>query len=361
VPIIDVAPLVAFYAALVDDGSVAAASAGAAPLSHYTIPTPVAAVAAEIRAACRRVGFFYVTGHGVCESLQAELHDLSHAFFALLPAVKSEIDMQHGGRAWRGFFPVGGEVTSGVPDVKEGVYFGAEYAVNATANVTANANATATATATAAAATAAAAVAAAVITGSDGRLLPLHGKNQFPDSHVPEYRRVVTEYMAAVTALAHALMCGVALSLRLSDPLHFRRARAPANDTNGDADADANVDVDADAGADADDVGCRGVMAPEPVTLFRVFHYPRAAPQTVIDAVDAARKASRLCSGDDDGDDDGDNDGDDDGTAWGVGEHTDYGGRGSECSCDVYLCSLLSAHTNLTIKYTTPFLQCLRF
>ena len=29
-------------------------------------------------------------------------------------------------RAWRGWFPVGGELTSGVPDRKEGIYFGAE-------------------------------------------------------------------------------------------------------------------------------------------------------------------------------------------------------------------------------------------
>ena len=28
--------------------------------------------------------------------------------------------MTHGGRAWRGWFPVGGELTSGAPDMKEG-------------------------------------------------------------------------------------------------------------------------------------------------------------------------------------------------------------------------------------------------
>ena len=30
------------------------------------------------------------------------------------------------GRAWRGWFPPGGELTSGVPDGKEGIYFGRE-------------------------------------------------------------------------------------------------------------------------------------------------------------------------------------------------------------------------------------------
>ena len=34
--------------------------------------------------------------------------------------------MAVGGRAWRGWFPLGGELTSGVPDGKEGYYFGAE-------------------------------------------------------------------------------------------------------------------------------------------------------------------------------------------------------------------------------------------
>ena len=38
------------------------------------------------------------------------------------------IRMALGGRAWRGYFPVGGELTSGKPDQKEGLYFGAELA-----------------------------------------------------------------------------------------------------------------------------------------------------------------------------------------------------------------------------------------
>ena len=39
--------------------------------------------------------------------------------------------MARGGRAWRGWFPVGGELTSGVPDLKEGIYFGAELPADA--------------------------------------------------------------------------------------------------------------------------------------------------------------------------------------------------------------------------------------
>src|SRR5687768_14256236 len=88
----------------------------------------IARVARDIEAACRDSGFFYVTGHGVPTELIDRLDRASRAFFALPPADKLEIAMERGGRAWRGFFPVGAELTSGRPDLKEGVYFGTELA-----------------------------------------------------------------------------------------------------------------------------------------------------------------------------------------------------------------------------------------
>jgi isopenicillin N synthase-like dioxygenase len=85
-----------------------------------------AGVAGRIQAACRERGFFYVTGHGVPAELLEELTEASAEFFALPLADKMEIAMERGGRAWRGFFPVGAELTSGRPDLKEGLCFGAE-------------------------------------------------------------------------------------------------------------------------------------------------------------------------------------------------------------------------------------------
>jgi isopenicillin N synthase-like dioxygenase len=41
-----------------------------------------------------------------------------------------QIDMKKAGIAWRGFFPVGAELTSGKPDKKEGLYFGKELSPN---------------------------------------------------------------------------------------------------------------------------------------------------------------------------------------------------------------------------------------
>ncbi|MFB4266825.1 isopenicillin N synthase family dioxygenase [Nonomuraea sp. GTA35] len=139
------------------------------------------AVADAIGAACREHGFFYVSGHGVPPALIARLDAASRRFFALPEHVKNEIAMERGGRAWRGFFPVGGELTSGRPDLKEGVYFGAEEPPGA---------------------------------------VPLHGPNLFP-AQVPELREAVLEYLRAMTGVGQAVMGGIALSLGLEED-YFR-------------------------------------------------------------------------------------------------------------------------------------------
>lgn len=142
-----------------------------------------AAVAREICDACRDSGFFYVVGHGVAPALLARLDAASRRFFALPEADKRDIAMAHGGRAWRGWFAVGDELTAGLPDRKEGLYFGAELAPDHPR------------------------VRAGV---------PLHGPNLFP-AQVPELRAAVLDYMAALTPVAHALLSGVALALGLAE------------------------------------------------------------------------------------------------------------------------------------------------
>jgi len=137
-------------------------------------------VARRIGDACRAHGFFYVTNHGVEAALVAELEAASRRFFALDQATKLQWPMARGGRAWRGYFPLGGELTSGLPDWKEGLYLGTELPDEHPL----------------------------VRTGT-----PLHGPNLIPD--LPGFRDTLLAYMAALTALGHRLMEGIALSLDL--------------------------------------------------------------------------------------------------------------------------------------------------
>jgi isopenicillin N synthase-like dioxygenase len=155
-----------------------------APLVYGTGDTT--AVATDLDRACREHGFFYVSGHGVSEELQDRLDRAARDFFALPEAEKAEIGMARGGKAWRGWFPFEGELTSGRPDRKEGLYLGAEVGPDHPQ----------------------------VQSGT-----PLHGANLFP-AHVPDLRAAVLEYLEAMTVLGHTLMRGLALALGL-DPGWF--------------------------------------------------------------------------------------------------------------------------------------------
>lgn len=147
-----------------------------------------AAVATEIGRACRDTGFFYVVGHGVDPTLCDALGEHSRRFFALPDTRKARIRMELGGRAWRGWFPLGGELTSGVPDDKEGLYFGAELAADHPLVVAQT---------------------------------PMHGANLFPD--LPGFRETVLAYIDALTKLGHALVRGIALSLGLDEAFFERQ------------------------------------------------------------------------------------------------------------------------------------------
>src|SRR5690606_38310938 len=152
------------------------------------------AVAAAIGRACREDGFFYAIGHGVDPALAARLEASARRFFAQEREAKLAIRMARGGRAWRGYFPLGDELTSGVPDDKEGLYFGAE------------------------------------LPADDPRVragLPLHGPNLFP-SDPAELRETVLAWLDEMTRLGHLLVRGIALSLGLpGDYFDARYTREP--------------------------------------------------------------------------------------------------------------------------------------
>jgi isopenicillin N synthase-like dioxygenase len=152
VPVVDVAPLVS----------------GAGDID---------AVATALDRACRDTGFFTIVGHGVDVRCIARVDELSREFFALDEDEKARIAMVHAGPAWRGWFPLGGELTSGRPDRKEGIYFAAE---------------------------------------QPGDARPLHGANLFPERPAA-LRGAILEYLDAMTALGHHVMRGLARALELTD------------------------------------------------------------------------------------------------------------------------------------------------
>lgn len=127
--------------------------------------------------ACRSVGFFAVTGHGIDNDRRTGVIDAARRFFALSEERKAHVSLAHGGRAWRGWFPLGGELTSGVPDLKEGYYFGRELP-------------------------------------PDQR--PLHGPNIWPDE-VPELRDTVLGWMAAMESLGQRVLGAMAVGLGLDE------------------------------------------------------------------------------------------------------------------------------------------------
>lgn len=141
-------------------------------LLPIVLPTDVDA-AEQIDRACREVGFFAVPLPHTMQSLRDELIAAMAEFFALPEEVKARVSMAVGGTAWRGWFPLEGELTSGVPDRKEGYYFGAELP-------------------------------------PDPR--PMHGRNIWPE-HPSRLQPLVTEWMAGMEQLAQSLLAQMAVGL----------------------------------------------------------------------------------------------------------------------------------------------------
>jgi len=148
----------------------------------------VARIGAALDRACCDFGFFYITGHGIDPALSAQMIALSRKFFALPLQQKLAIAMAHGGRAWRGYFPVDGELTSGRPDRKEGIYFGTE------------------------------------LGPEDPRVregVPLHGMNLYPP--LPGFRETLLTYIDKVTAVGQLLLRGIAVGLGLGPDYFLNR------------------------------------------------------------------------------------------------------------------------------------------
>ena len=148
--------------------------------------------AAAIDAACREIGFFAITGHGVDDALVARLRRLAHAFFERPMAEKLAYRHPVAGTN-RGYHPVGGEAlakandTTAPPDLKEFFHVGP------------------------------------VEVGDDAYYTSAEGRPHFAPNIWPaqpaEFARAATEYYRAMSGLIGALMRLAALALDVDE--HF--------------------------------------------------------------------------------------------------------------------------------------------
>jgi len=154
-------------------------------------------VAREIGDACRGIGFFYIVGHGVPESVVATAMGEARRFFDLSSERKRRIAIENS-PCHRGYFSVGGENLDparqrDAGDLKEGVKLGRDLC----------------------------ATHPLVRAGT-----PLHGPNQWPDD-LPGWREVWEDYYRRLCALGHTLMEAFALSLGLDEDFFESRLTGP--------------------------------------------------------------------------------------------------------------------------------------
>lgn len=143
-----------------------------------------AAAAVAIDHACRTSGFFAIHIDAATSAHRGRVIDAARRLFRLPEAAKERVSLRVGGAAWRGWFPLGGELTGGVPDLKEGFYIGRE--LDATHAHFAR---------------------------------PLHGANVWP-AEVPSLRTEVLAWMERMEALGQRALAAMATGLGLA-PRHF--------------------------------------------------------------------------------------------------------------------------------------------
>jgi len=143
-------------------------------------PAERAAFLDELRRTAHEVGFFYVSGHGIAQSLIDEMLTLARRFFELPAEEKLKVEMIHSPH-FRGYTRVGMEITRGQRDWREQIDIGAERE-------------------------------ALPRTPDLPPYKRLQGPNQWPQA-LPEMRDVVLRYQEAVIDLAKRLLQAFALAL----------------------------------------------------------------------------------------------------------------------------------------------------
>jgi isopenicillin N synthase-like dioxygenase len=107
-----------------DDGYVSGVR-GVTALPEVDLRHSAGQLRTHLREVAHEVGFFYLTGHGVAESLIARVMTAARQLFALPQADKDAIAMIHSPH-FRGYTRLGGELTRGEIDWREQIDIGPE-------------------------------------------------------------------------------------------------------------------------------------------------------------------------------------------------------------------------------------------
>ncbi|XP_078354911.1 putative iron/ascorbate oxidoreductase DDB_G0283291 [Oculina patagonica] len=130
----------------------------------------------QIHEACKDIGFFYITGHGVEQSTLDLLFSYTQKFFALPLEKKTAISI-HKNPYYDGYIQQGAERTKNVVDIREGFYFGNK-----------------------------------PLFSND------EGDDYFPEeSDLPGFAKAVKAYQAQLTKLGFTMMKAIAFGLGLPD------------------------------------------------------------------------------------------------------------------------------------------------
>ncbi|XP_048638545.1 probable 2-oxoglutarate-dependent dioxygenase At3g49630 isoform X3 [Brassica napus] len=139
--------------------------------------TGVAEVVQKLDRACRDVGFFYVIGHGISESLMRKVKEMTHRFFELPYEEKLKIKITPAA-GYRGYQRIGVNYTSGKQDFHEAIDCYREFKQGKY--------------------------------GETGKVL--EGLNQWPENP-QEYKGLMDEYIKLCTDLSRNILRGISLAL----------------------------------------------------------------------------------------------------------------------------------------------------
>jgi len=140
----------------------------------------------DIHQALIQWGGFLVIGHGVDIELGSKMFEYASKFFNLPQKVKDSVHLRHGGAAWRGYMPYGGERSQSgtITDSKEGLYLGKEHPKTHSYVIA---------------------------------QFPTWGGNLLPDNELPGFRKLISEYVTELTKLGDKMMELISLSLGLPE------------------------------------------------------------------------------------------------------------------------------------------------